>query len=129
MALGHQDLGSELAFMQRLWLSAPGIRLAGGTDEIMKNIIAERVLGLPGEIRTDRKPLFRRELQHRGGTRSAIPADPKVLHLHAFVSRDRATFFGSLRLMAVTSPLFLCSSHGTRVLQKAHAGQFLRTLP
>lgn len=57
--LGHQDLGSEWGFMQRLWLSAPGIRLAGGTDEIMKNIIAERVLGLPGEIRTDRKLPFR----------------------------------------------------------------------
>lgn len=57
--LGHQDLGSEWAFIQRLWLSAPGIRLAGGSDEIMRNIIAERVLGLPGEVRTDRKTPFR----------------------------------------------------------------------
>ncbi|CAB1368221.1 Acyl-CoA dehydrogenase [Denitratisoma oestradiolicum] len=57
--LGHQDLGSEWGFIQRLWLSAPGIRLAGGTDEIQKNVIAERVLGLPGEVRTDRKLPFR----------------------------------------------------------------------
>ncbi|QDX80758.1 acyl-CoA dehydrogenase [Denitratisoma sp. DHT3] len=57
--LGHRDLGGEWEFIQRLWLSAPGIRLAGGSDEIMKNIIAERVLGLPGEIRTDRKVPFR----------------------------------------------------------------------
>lgn len=57
--LGHQDLGSEWGFIQRLWLSAPGIRLAGGSDEIMRNIIAERVLGLPGEVRTDRKTPFR----------------------------------------------------------------------
>jgi alkylation response protein AidB-like acyl-CoA dehydrogenase len=60
--LGHEDLGSEWSFVQRLWLSAPGIRLAGGSDEILRNIIAERVLGLPGEIRTDRKTPFR-ELQ------------------------------------------------------------------
>jgi alkylation response protein AidB-like acyl-CoA dehydrogenase len=45
--------------MQRLWLGAPGARIAGGTDEILKNVIAERVLGLPGEIRSDRKVPFR----------------------------------------------------------------------
>ncbi|MGK2950795.1 MAG: acyl-CoA dehydrogenase family protein [Thiobacillus sp.] len=35
------------------WLSSPGIRIAGGTDEILKNIIAERVLKLPGDVRVD----------------------------------------------------------------------------
>ena len=53
------DLCSYRGPIQRLWLSAPGIRLAGGSDEIMRNIIAERVLGLPGEVRTDRKTPFR----------------------------------------------------------------------
>jgi alkylation response protein AidB-like acyl-CoA dehydrogenase len=28
-------------------LTAPGMRIGGGTDEVMKNVIAERVLGLP----------------------------------------------------------------------------------
>ena len=32
----------------------PALRLAGGTDEIMKNIIAERVLGLPQDPRADK---------------------------------------------------------------------------
>jgi len=36
------------------WLEAAGYRIAGGTDEILKNTIAERVLGLPGDIRVDK---------------------------------------------------------------------------
>jgi alkylation response protein AidB-like acyl-CoA dehydrogenase len=48
----------EAAFQQSaLW--APGLRIAGGTDEILKNIIAERVLGLPGDIRVDKDVPFK----------------------------------------------------------------------
>jgi alkylation response protein AidB-like acyl-CoA dehydrogenase len=42
------------AWFQEALLSAPGLRIAGGSDEILRNIIAERVLGLPGDIRIDK---------------------------------------------------------------------------
>ena len=44
---GHFDWTQHL-------LGAPGYRLAGGTDQIQRNVMAERVLGLPPEPRVDK---------------------------------------------------------------------------
>jgi alkylation response protein AidB-like acyl-CoA dehydrogenase len=57
-ALIDEGMPAGVDWQQR-FLYAPAIRIAGGSNEVQKNIMAERVLGLPGEIRTDRDVPFR----------------------------------------------------------------------
>ena len=53
-------LGEEAdGYFQTLLMRAPAIRIEGGTDEILRTIIGERVLGLPPDLRADRGIPFR----------------------------------------------------------------------
>jgi len=52
------DLVAMNAVFEEAYLHSPGFRIAGGSDEILRNIIAERVLGLPQDVRVDKELPF-----------------------------------------------------------------------
>ncbi|HTT83791.1 MAG TPA: acyl-CoA dehydrogenase family protein [Rhizomicrobium sp.] len=52
------DADPDLAEIQESFFMSAGYRMGGGTEEIGKNIIAERVLGLPQDIRVDKNTPF-----------------------------------------------------------------------
>jgi alkylation response protein AidB-like acyl-CoA dehydrogenase len=51
-----QEPGAAIdgARFQEMLMRSPATRIEGGSDEILRNIIAERVLGLPADIRVDK---------------------------------------------------------------------------
>ncbi len=59
-AVLDEDVAPQEAEWQQAYLWAPGMRIGGGTDEILRNIVAERVLRLPPEPRLDKTVAFRR---------------------------------------------------------------------
>jgi alkylation response protein AidB-like acyl-CoA dehydrogenase len=52
--LAASELGERFAMVERLWFGSAGMRIAGGTDEVVLNSIGERVLGLAAEPRADK---------------------------------------------------------------------------
>jgi alkylation response protein AidB-like acyl-CoA dehydrogenase len=53
---GVDDLTDELAGphdVQRAFLRSRANTIEGGTSEVLRNILGERLLGLPGDIRVD----------------------------------------------------------------------------
>ena len=57
-ALNDPELADFGARFQAMLLRSPATRIEGGSDEILRNIIAERVLGLPADVRVDKDVPF-----------------------------------------------------------------------
>ena len=49
-----RDIAAGSARLQAMLMRSPAVRIEGGTDQILRNIIAERVLGLPEDMRADK---------------------------------------------------------------------------
>lgn len=56
--LWNEDSPQQGRF-QAMLMRSPATRIEGGSDEILRNIIGERVLGLPGDIRVDKDVAFK----------------------------------------------------------------------
>ena len=75
--MAYATEAQKTAFQEAL-LYAPGARIAGGTDEILKNILAERVLGLAADVRVDKDPPVRRPPHRTALTRRSWPATART---------------------------------------------------
>lgn len=53
-AIVDPDIAAGSARLQAMLMRSPAVRIEGGTDQILRNIISERVLGLPEDMRADK---------------------------------------------------------------------------
>ena len=53
-AMARPETAMESDTLQKAFLRARANSIEGGTSEVMRNILGERVLGLPGDVRVDR---------------------------------------------------------------------------
>ena len=53
-SIWDENFSESNGLFQATFMASPGGRIAGGTDEVMANIIAERVLGMPQDMRADK---------------------------------------------------------------------------
>ena len=58
-AVAGRGSDAEADRWRTLFLTGPSLSIRGGTDEVMRNILGERVLGLPPEPRVDKGVPFR----------------------------------------------------------------------
>lgn len=56
IAAGPNEAGLRGVWHDYIWSTA--LRVAGGADEVLRNQIAERVLGMPGDVRADKDVPF-----------------------------------------------------------------------
>ena len=52
--LREDEAAADQSVYQYAFYGSAGLRIAGGTDEILKNIISEQVLGMPQDMRADK---------------------------------------------------------------------------
>ena len=68
--LGDEAVFAETAEGSDTWQSLqavlPGMAIAGGTNEVLRNVLGERVLGLPAEPRADKGITFKESLASAG---------------------------------------------------------------
>jgi alkylation response protein AidB-like acyl-CoA dehydrogenase len=57
-AIIDPEIATGSARLQAMLMRSPAVRIEGGTDQILRNIISERVLGLPEDMRADKGMAF-----------------------------------------------------------------------